>query len=65
LLRCPFIAFVPYLSLTHLNPHCDLINTHWPKQLLVFYSRIGVSCQPLVVILIPTGLPIHLVYHRI
>ncbi|VUZ57380.1 unnamed protein product, partial [Hymenolepis diminuta] len=53
LLRCPFIAFVPYLSLTHLNPHCDLINTHWPKQLLVFYSRIGVSCQPLVVTLTP------------
>ncbi|VUZ56310.1 unnamed protein product, partial [Hymenolepis diminuta] len=54
LLRCPLIAFVLYLSRIRLNPHCDLINTYWPKYLLFFCSRNGVSCQPLV-ILTPTN----------
>ncbi|VUZ49316.1 unnamed protein product [Hymenolepis diminuta] len=48
------MAFVPYLSLTRLNPHCGLINTFWSKQVLVFCSKTGVSCVPLVVILTPT-----------
>ncbi|VUZ56962.1 unnamed protein product, partial [Hymenolepis diminuta] len=54
LLFCPLIALIPNLSPTHSNPHCGLINTFWSKQLLVFCSRISVSCQPLVVILTPT-----------
>ncbi|VUZ41215.1 unnamed protein product, partial [Hymenolepis diminuta] len=47
LLRCTLLAFVPYLFPTHLNPHCDLINTFWPCQLLVFQSVtaiVVVSC---------------------
>ncbi|KAM3177460.1 hypothetical protein ACTXT7_004489 [Hymenolepis weldensis] len=40
LLRCPLIAFVPYLSLTHSNPYCDLINTFWPKTALGFWGAI-------------------------
>ncbi|VUZ54284.1 unnamed protein product [Hymenolepis diminuta] len=54
LLLCPLIAFVPYLSPTRLNPPCGLISTYWPKQLLVFWSRIGVSCQSVVVVVILT-----------
>ncbi|VUZ47526.1 unnamed protein product [Hymenolepis diminuta] len=38
-LRCPLIIFFLYLSLTHLNPRFGLINTFWPKQLLVFCSK--------------------------
>ncbi|VUZ44474.1 unnamed protein product, partial [Hymenolepis diminuta] len=43
-LRCPRIAFVQYLSLTHLNTHRGLISTFWPKQLFEFCSRTSVSC---------------------
>ncbi|KAM3185589.1 hypothetical protein ACTXT7_006043 [Hymenolepis weldensis] len=53
-LRYPLIVFVPYLSLTRLNPHYGLINTFWPKQLLAFCSRTGVDCQPSIIILAPT-----------
>ncbi|VUZ38919.1 unnamed protein product [Hymenolepis diminuta] len=28
------------LSPILLNPHCDLVNTFWPNQLLVFWSEI-------------------------
>ncbi|VUZ40847.1 unnamed protein product [Hymenolepis diminuta] len=58
LLRCLLIAFVPYLSLTQLNLHCDLINTFWPSQILVLCSVTVVhvvSCQPLVVTPTPTN----------
>ncbi|VUZ41798.1 unnamed protein product [Hymenolepis diminuta] len=43
LLRFSLIAFVPYLSLTRLNPHCGLTNTFWPDQFLVFCSKTVVS----------------------
>ncbi|VUZ43305.1 unnamed protein product, partial [Hymenolepis diminuta] len=52
-LRCLLIAFVPYLSYC-VNLHRGLINTFWSKHLSVFCSRTSVSCQPLVVILVPT-----------
>ncbi|VUZ43616.1 unnamed protein product, partial [Hymenolepis diminuta] len=51
LLRCLIVAFVS-LTLTRLNPHCNLINTFWRSQLLVFCSTIVLLvliCQPLVV----------------
>ncbi|KAM3176975.1 hypothetical protein ACTXT7_005450 [Hymenolepis weldensis] len=32
------MAFVPYLPLTPLNPHCALINTFWLRQLMVSWS---------------------------
>ncbi|VUZ57349.1 unnamed protein product, partial [Hymenolepis diminuta] len=52
--RCLLIAFVPYLSFVLFNPR-GLINIFWAKQHLVFCSRTGVSCQPLVGTLTPTN----------
>ncbi|KAM3178497.1 hypothetical protein ACTXT7_002445 [Hymenolepis weldensis] len=36
--HCPLIVFVPYLSLTRLNPLCGLIKAFSPNQILVFWS---------------------------
>ncbi|VUZ38604.1 unnamed protein product, partial [Hymenolepis diminuta] len=57
--RISLIAFVPHLSLSY-SPESSLWFDQyiWPNQLLMFWSRTVaavVSCQPLVVTLMPTS----------